>query len=97
MSLIGKGELKLSCDVCGQEHEIKCNALFFEEVDKEEKEDGTETLYQAEYDFVCEGCDSEIVVTYEVWEYPDNVKENEKITTNNATVIKGCEFVPDEE
>lgn len=92
MGLNCNGQLQLTCDTCGELHEIESGSLFFDEIDREEKENGYETLYQAEYDFVCEGCDKDIEITYEVWEYPDGTKENEKITITNGTVVKACEI-----
>lgn len=96
MSLICNDQLQFTCNTCGLHHEVKSNYLFFDEIDKEQKNNGSETLYQAEYDFVCEGCDSDIEVTYEVWEYPEGIKDDEKITITNATVVEACNFSVDE-
>lgn len=95
MSLNYQGQLQFVCDTCGQTHELKSQHLFFDVVDSEEKPNGTETLYQAEYDFVCEGCDKDIEVTYEVWEYPEGKKDDEKVTITNATVVRVLEILPE--
>jgi DNA-directed RNA polymerase subunit RPC12/RpoP len=90
MSLTCNGQLQIKCNKCGHQNSINCDDLSFDEVETDQRSGGTETHYQAETEFSCSNCSETIEVTYDVWEYPDGIKNSESIDVKNGTVTQSC-------
>jgi hypothetical protein len=90
MSLSCTGQLQIKCKNCGHLISIDCDDLSFDEVERNERNDGTEIHHQVIHNFPCTNCKKTIEVTYDVWEYPDGIKNSDNIEIMNGTVIQRC-------
>lgn len=64
--------------------------LYWEVVDADEREMGTECLHEAVFDFNCSNCDEILTVTLHVWEYPEGFANIEEILVDGGELVKGC-------
>lgn len=74
------------------EKEISKSELYWEIVEADEREMGTEFLHEAELSIVCEQCDEELTVTLRIWEYPEGILNMQDITVNEGEVVEECDL-----
>lgn len=63
------GQLSVECSKCGQKHNFSPKDVPLEEVERQERDMGSEVGYNYEFDFKCD-CGNNIRIEYDVWEYP---------------------------
>ena len=91
MSIV-KGQMKVRCNKCKEEHIILPEDTDFEDsYGGEERSMGTENGYVWEETIECE-CGNEIEITCEVWEYPVGVFNNDNVTINGGTLIEKFDY-----
>lgn len=91
MSIV-KGEFSLVCSKCGKKHSFQASDSDFDAKSSTERQMGVEQQYFWEHTIMCENnnCANEILIKYEIWEYPEGVFNYDKITTKGGDV--GAKF-----
>ena len=74
------------------EKEISKDELYWEIVEADEREMGTEFLHEAELPIECEQCDEEFTVTLRIWEYPEGILNMQDITVDEGEVLEECDL-----
>lgn len=83
--------IKVKC-ICGEEIDIDLTDtnLSWEIVETDEREMGTERLYEAEYEVDCCNCNETVSITFHVWEYPEGVCNDQEILVDGGELIEEC-------
>lgn len=90
-----RDELIYECHRCGQRTYIPEENLNFEFecVESIEREMGIENHYEMEESLKCSFCRTPTMLKFEIWEYPIYVHNYDRLSIENATIIKSPEFV----
>lgn len=88
-----KTTIRVKCE-CGEEMSIDLASekLYWEVVEADEREMGTERLHEAVFDLDCEKCDEPIGITLHVWEYPEGFNNMDEILVDGGELIQGCDL-----
>ncbi len=81
--------LKIQCDNCSKVIDVELckNDLDWQIEDTDEREMGIETHYSAVIPLDCEECQSELVISLDVWEYPEGFLNDQDITVEGGELI----------
>ena len=88
--------LRFKCNSCEKIHSYHKSEfdLDFELAESSEKSMGTENRYEAMESFGCT-CGNEITATFEVWEYPSGVHNNNSIELDSGELLASFYFTID--
>lgn len=86
-------EIQIECD-CGENITIDLAAetLDWEVVDSDEREMGTESLYEAVLYYDCPKCNNSITITFHVWEYPEGFFNMQDIEVDGGHLVNECDL-----
>lgn len=84
--------LKLKCEACNSLFDVDLEDydLSWEVVDSDERSMGAELHHQAEIELECPECDSSMMITLDVWEYPLGIFNLGEIDVDGAILVKKC-------
>lgn len=88
-------ELIYVCNQCGNSTIISEDLLNyeFECIESSERKMGVENHYLMEENLKCAYCRIQTKLTFEIWEYPENVHNYDQINIENASILKSPDFV----
>lgn len=88
------GTFSVVCDKCGHQHDFSSNDADFDATAGGERQMGAEHGYQWDTEFKCDndGCDNQIEIEYEVWEYPEGSFNNDDIRAKGAAVADKFDY-----
>lgn len=86
-------QIQFQCD-CGEMGTIALagEELYWEVIETDEREMGTERLHEAEFEVNCKKCDKAIGITLHVWEYPEGCVNMDEILVDDGTLVHGCDL-----
>lgn len=86
-------QIQIECD-CGEMVTIDLadEKLYWEVVETDEREMGTERLHEADFDVDCKKCDEAISITLHVWEYPEGFDNMDEILVDGGRLVLGCDL-----
>ncbi len=83
-----KGKIDYTCDNCGDSDEIPIEDFSIECTGGSERGMGAESIYELIYEFECTRCNQDILLSFEVSEYPVEVF-NFAINNSSGATTKG--------
>lgn len=86
-----EGNFSVKCE-CGKLHPFESEEADFDAVSSTEKANGVETGYKWNIDFDCSRCGRNILVDYDVFEYPKGKFDREKIFVGNREILEKFEI-----
>lgn len=86
-------QIQVQCD-CGEMVTIDLadEKLYWEVVETDEREMGTERLHESDFEVDCKKCDEAISITLHVWEYPEGFDNMDEIIVDGGTLVSGCDL-----
>lgn len=96
------GTFSLTCSKCGAIHNFQPDDTDFDIRFSHERQMGEENGYVWEQTFICDndGCENEIGIKYQVWEYPIGAFNHEIIDIEGGKEVGSFDYnfhYPDEE
>jgi hypothetical protein len=85
--VILEGQLEISCNACHHINIINEEEVVFEDVDLDDRGNGTEKTHTAQIELDCDGCGKQISTTYEVHEYPENTLLRDELIIDGGSVV----------
>jgi hypothetical protein len=85
------GNLTVKCK-CGKLHPFDNEEADFDAVKATEKENGIETTYKWNIDFICGRCGSGLLIDYDVFEYPKGKFDRDALNTGKNEVVEKYTF-----
>lgn len=80
-------KISFTCDSCGALNSVSASNFNYESIDSEEREMGSETVYEGESSVTC-ACGTGISITHRFWEYPEGSPPNhEEIEIDGGTEV----------
>lgn len=82
-------DIKVQCS-CGEMMTVNLSQqeLDWEIVEADEREMGTESLHEAEFEVECEHCHQILTITLHVWEYPEGFINMEEILVDGGELLE---------
>jgi len=91
MNITFGGYVSFACSRCSKPHNIEAQALTFKEDTSAEAEDDEYIRYTSQVDTVCATCNNEMLINFDIWEYPEPISN---YSYYSEVGVKGidCEF-----
>ena len=86
-------EIQIECD-CGEIITIDLSeeSLDWEVVESDEREMGTESLYEAVLYYDCPKCNGTLTITLHIWEYPEGFFNMQDIEVDGGHLVDECDL-----
>jgi hypothetical protein len=85
--------IRIKCLNCEHLIEVKPD---IECISTDERNMGTEYVYEGIYDELCPVCNNDLFLKIEAWEYPKLVLNYQNIETNNIEILGNIDFIFEE-
>lgn len=87
-------EIQIQCSSCEDDITIDLaeNKLYWEVVEADEREMGTERLHEAVLNWTCGHCNEELTITFHVWEYPEGFVNMQDIEIEGGELVYECDL-----
>lgn len=91
MNVTISGYVSFVCSRCSKPYNIEAQALTYKEDTSPESEEDEYIRYISQVDEVCASCSNEILISLDIWEYPEAISNYSYYSEVGANDIE-CEF-----
>jgi restriction system protein len=89
---IANGTLSIKCDNCQKQADFPAVDSDFDCIGGDERQMGSENLYEWEFEYECDECGQNIDVAYTATEYPEGMPNFEEVKVNGGQVVNKYHF-----
>ena len=91
MNITIRGYVSFVCSRCAKAHNIEAQTLTYKEDTSPEAEEDDYIRYISQVDTVCASCRNDMLISFDVWEYPEAISNYSYYSEVGANIIE-CEF-----